>query len=83
MAGWRVLGVDNVDLRLAKLQEVADRDKCQVTTLCLDLEPDLAPDLGSNEPDWEGLKARLLTSSQGGYLIIYHNALFFNISLLV
>lgn len=63
------MGVDNVSLRLTKLQEVSDRDQCQVTTMCLDLEPDLAPDLGSNEPDWDGLREKLLSHSPEGYPI--------------
>lgn len=69
--GWNVVGVDNVELRLNKLKEVSQREKCAVTTLCLDLEPDIALDLGTNEPDWEGLRSKLLSVCPGGYNLVH------------
>eukprot|EP00026_Physarum_polycephalum_P011762 Phypoly_transcript_12005.p1 GENE.Phypoly_transcript_12005~~Phypoly_transcript_12005.p1 ORF type:complete len:296 (-),score=23.45 Phypoly_transcript_12005:61-948(-) len=69
--GWNILGVDNVELRLTKLHEVTAREKAHVTTLCLDLEPDLAPDLGAAEPNWEHVRASLLKNSSTGYDLVH------------
>jgi len=56
---------------LTKLHEVAEREKCHVDTQCLDLEPDLALDLGSEEPDWANVHARLLQDSPSGYNLVH------------
>ena len=65
--GWSVVGADNAEIRLNKLHGVAAREKCHVDMTCLDLEPDLAPNLGSAEADWETVRTGLLQHAPNGY----------------
>ncbi len=66
ITGWKVTGVDNVQLRLSKLTEQSEREKCHVATLLLDLEPDLAPSPSNN---WDEIQAQLLCGNVG-YLFL-------------
>lgn len=62
ITGWKVIGVDNVQLRLSKLTEQSERENCHVATLLLDLEPDLAPSPSNN---WDEIQAQLLCGNVG------------------